>query len=93
MDDKRRIKGFIVFICNWIEDGYKNKGYTGFNYNFHNDKMAYLIADKGIEERIKRQLIKRLGLKARVEYTLIPSQCKYCDGKLEIKLFPLKRYW
>lgn len=91
MDNKKIVKEFIAFICDWIEKGYKNKEYTGFNYNFHNDKMSYLIADKGIEKRIKKQLVKRLGFKVRVEYIILPSQYKYPDGKLNIKLFPTSR--
>lgn len=86
MDDKKRVKEFINNICDWIEDKHKECRRNGFSYELTNDRMSYLIADKGIEKRIAKQLFKRLGLKSYVEYAFSPSPNEYLDGELKIKL-------
>lgn len=72
MDTKREVAGFINHICNWVEYEHLDKGHTGFKYDFNNDKMAYLVNDKGIEKRIRKELYRRLGLDYMVIYTLLP---------------------
>ncbi|MDP4146968.1 MAG: hypothetical protein Q8936_21260 [Bacillota bacterium] len=86
MDTKKEIKMFINYVCDWVEYQYRKNGHNGFVYNLRNNLMPYLIADKGIEKRISKQLNKRLGLKTKVEYTLIPPLNKYSDGELKIKI-------
>lgn len=88
MDNKKLIKDFINNICDWIEVEYKNKGHTGFSYELRNDKLGYLIADKGIEKRIEKQIFKRLNLKSKVEYSTYPFTCnEYINGEIKIKLY------
>lgn len=87
MDDKKEIKRFIMFICDWVEDAYKKEGHIGFSYDFNNDKTAYLVNDKGIEKRIQKELYKRLGLDSFVIYTLLPSDRAYLSGELRIRLY------
>lgn len=86
MDDRKKIKEFINYICDWVEGEHKEYGCDGFVYELTNDRMSYLIADKGIEKRITKQLFKRLGVKLDIYYILSPSSNQYLDGKLIIKL-------
>lgn len=86
MDSKKIIKDFIIHICDWVENEYKNKEHDSFAYDIRNDKMSYLIADKGIEKRIEKQLFKRFGLKSSVKYTLEPSMFEYLNGEIKIKI-------
>lgn len=67
----------------WL--GHK-EGHDGFRYCLTNDKIAYLIADKGIEKRIEKMLSKKFGLKSKVYYETKTSPNRYLDGELRIKL-------
>lgn len=86
MDDKKKIKEFVNYICNWIEHEYKTKNHIGFSYDLSNDRMSYIIADKGIEKRISKEIYKRLGLSAIVSYVQTISVNKYLDGEIRAKL-------
>lgn len=87
MDTKKEVKEFINYMCYLIEYMYKNDKYTGFSYELHNDKLAYLMNDKGIEKRIQKELYKRLKMNSRVVYSLSqsPRDCLY--GELKVRLY------
>lgn len=86
MDNKKIVKDFINYICDNVEYNLRVKGHTGLLLNLTNDRTAYLIADKGIEIRIKKMLLKEFGLKSEVFYELKPSPNLYLDGELRIRL-------
>lgn len=86
MDDKKEIKNFINYICDWIVHDIRVKGFDSFLLNLTNDRMSYLIADKGIEKRIERILFKKFNLKSKVFYELKPSHNLYPNGELRVKL-------
>jgi hypothetical protein len=88
MDTKKEIKRFIDYICDWVEDEFINKGNNGFSYEFKDDEMSYLLADKGIEKRIKKQLLKKLRLNIKVEHITSGTQFTYSnlDYGLNIKV-------
>lgn len=86
MDNKKKIKNFINYVCDYVQYGFKTNGHDSFRYYLTNDKMAYLIADKGIEKRIEKILIKEFCLNSRVVYETKPSPNKYLDGELRVKL-------
>lgn len=88
-NDKNIVADFINYMCDWAEQEYKEKEYDSFRYMLRDDRLSYLVADKGIEKRIQKKIRKKLNLKSKVIYRLLPSPCKYCDGELYIKL--LKR--
>jgi hypothetical protein len=92
MDNRKIVKDFIDYISNWIEDEYKNHGNIGFWHEIHNDKLSYLVADKGIDKRIQKQLFKKLGLKSKVDYELNISEYTYPNGELKIKLYKEEVY-
>jgi hypothetical protein len=86
MDDRKTVKEFINYVCGEIEIEYKEKGHNGFSYEFKNDKIAYLLADKGTEKRIEKQLFKRLGLISKVTYKMSESQFLYPNAILKVRL-------
>lgn len=86
MDNKKIVKDFINYICDNVEYNLRVKGHTSLLLNLTNDRTAYLIADKGIEIRIKNMLLKEFGLKSEVFYELNPSPNLYLDGELRIRL-------
>ncbi|MBB6625246.1 hypothetical protein H7E67_17665 [Clostridium gasigenes] len=55
-DDKKHIKEFINYICDWVEYKLIVNSHYWFSHQLGNDRMAYLIADKGIE-RILNQCV------------------------------------
>lgn len=87
MDTKYEVAWFIKHICNWIEYEYLDKKHTSFQYDFNNDKMAWIVNDKAIEKRIQKELYKRLGFCSLVIYTLLPSENTYPNGELRIGLY------
>lgn len=87
MDVKYEVSRFIRHICNWIEYEYIKNGHISFQYDFNNDKMAYIVVDKGIEIRIQKELHKRLGLDSMVTYTLLPSENVNLNGELRVRLY------
>lgn len=87
MDNRKIVKDFITYICNWIEDEYRTYGHDGFSYEIRDNKLYYLVADKCIDKRIQKQLLKRLGLRSRVKYELNASEYIYPNGELRIKLY------
>lgn len=87
MDAKYEVAYFIRCICNWIEYEYLDKKHISFQYDFNNDKMAWIVNDKAIEKRIQKELYKRLGFCSLVIYTLLPSENTYPNGELRIGLY------
>lgn len=86
MDNKKKIKNFINYVCDYVQYGFKTSGHDSFMFDLTDDEMAYLIADKGIEKRVEKKLLKEFGLKSRVFYETKPSPNLYCDGELRVKL-------
>lgn len=86
MDNKRKIKNFINYVCDYVQYEFKTSGNDSFMFDLTNDEMAYLIADKGIEKRIEKILIKEFGLNSRMAYETKPSPSLYCGGELRVKL-------
>lgn len=82
IDSRKLAKGFIDYICNWVEQEYKIKNYDSFRENIPIFEEAYCLRDKGIEKRIQKQLLKRLNLKSTARYEI--NQEVY--GMLYIKL-------
>lgn len=91
-DNKKIVAEFIKDICDFLEKGYKEYGHDGFRQTFKNDKMSYLLADKGIEKRIERKLKKKLNIDSEVVYKLTPSQFKYLDAELNIRLIKYEHF-
>jgi hypothetical protein len=87
MDNRKIVKDFITYICNWIEDDYRTYGHDGFSYEIRDNKLSYLLTDKGIDKRIQKQLLKRLNIKSRVDYQLNVSEYIYPNSELRIKLY------
>ena len=58
MDDKKEIKNFINYIYDWIEHYLRVKCSNSFLLNLNDDRMSYLIADKGIEKRIEKYYLR-----------------------------------
>jgi hypothetical protein len=85
-DNKKIVADFINNMCDWVERGYNDNNHRGFRQPINNDKLAFILADKGIEKRINKQLFKRLGLESIVRYELNPSTNKYPYGDLIIEL-------
>lgn len=81
MDSKKQVKDFITYICDWVESEYKDKGYDGFEHHLNDVKLSYLVADKGIDKRIQKQLFERLNLQSKVAYEL-----SALDGTLRVRL-------
>lgn len=86
MDDKKEIKNFINYICSWIEHDLRVKCSNSFLLNLTNDRMSYLIADKGIEKRLEKMLFKKFNLESKVFYELKSSPNLYPSGELSVKL-------
>jgi|GEM_PF-5161642 len=86
MDDKKKVKEFVNYICNWIEYEYKTKNNIRFSYDLRNDRMSCIIADKGIEKRMSKELYKRLRINSAVSYIQTASVNEYPDGEIKIKL-------
>jgi len=82
IDSRKLTKEFINYICDWVEQEYKNKNHDGFMETLR-DKEAYWVADKGIEKRIQNKLFKRLNLKSTVKYEINSGTG---NGELYIKL-------
>lgn len=82
IDSRHLTKDFIEYICGWVESEYKTKNHDGFTESL-NEEEGYLVADKGIEKRIQKQLFKRLNLKSLVKYEIDP---RTGEGKLYIRL-------
>lgn len=81
IDSRKFTKDFIDYICGWVEHEYKSKNHDGFRESL-DEKEGYLVADKGIEKRIQKQLYKRLNLRSTVQYEFYPVY----GGKLYIRL-------
>lgn len=90
MDNRKAVKEFINYICDWIEYEYTKEGHDNYGYDLRSDILSYLVADKGIDKRIQKQLFKRLGLKSKVDYKLNISEYTYPNGELRIKLYKEK---
>lgn len=86
MDIKYEVAYFIRHICNRISYKYIDKGHTAFKYDL-NDKLAWIVNDKGLEKRIQKELYEMLGLDSMVIYTLLPSENAYPNGELRVKLY------
>lgn len=86
MDSKHEVAYFIRHICNWISYEYIDKDHTAFKYDLNNDKLAWIVNDKGIEKRIQKELYEMLGLDSMVTYTLLPSENAYLNGELRVRL-------
>ena len=86
MDDKKKVKEFVNHICDWIEYEYKTKNHIGFSCTLSNNRMSYIIADKGIEKRISKELYKRLRINSTVSCTQTAPVNEYLDGEIKIKL-------
>lgn len=90
MIDSRKItKDFIYNVCKWVCYEYVGEEHDGFIEYVNDDKIAYLLKDKGVEKRIQEQLQKRLNLSVKVEYVFYPSHRK---GKIYIQLLKDKYY-
>ena len=72
MDNKKLIKQFIVEMSYWFEYKLRTERHTNFLYELNNE-MAWLVADKAIDIRIRNRLLKEYGIKAEVTYELKPS--------------------
>lgn len=91
MDNKKLVKDFISYICDWVEYSLRVNGHDGLYYNVTNDKMAYLIVDKAIEIRIKNMLLKKFGLKSEVFYEFKELPNLHFDGELRVKLLIVEK--
>lgn len=85
MDGRKVTKRFVDFICDCVECEYKAKGHDNFWYELKDNKETYFIADKGIEKRIQKQLLKRLGLNSKVKFEIKPS-INERNAELRVKL-------
>ena len=63
MDNKKLIKQFIVEMSYWFEYKLRTERHTRFLYELNNE-MAWLVADKAIDIRIRNRLLKEYGIKA-----------------------------
>ena len=102
VDNKKIVKQFIASVCDSVDYNLRVKNHNTFLFNFSNDRIAYLIADKGIEKRISKKLLKKFDLYAEVIYEMKPSCNTYLDAELSIKItrrylnelsFPSIREW
>ena len=87
MDNKKIVADFINSMCKWVTKSFNDdKKANGYRYVVKDDNLAYLLADKGIEKRIKKQLFKRYSLKSFVRYELNLTDKNYPNGDLIIEL-------
>lgn len=84
IDDKKITKNFIVDTGKVIKYWYETHHNQVIELKAH-DKIAYLIADKGIEKRIEKQIFKVLGLKSEVKYLLVQKN-NNLQGHIKVKL-------
>ena len=87
MDNKKLIKQFIVEMSYWFEYKLRTERHTNFLYELNNE-MAWLVADKAIDIRIRNRLLKEYGIKAEVTYELKTSANLYPAGELRITYRP-----
>lgn len=90
MDNNKIIKDFINYICDVVEYNLRVKKHDGLKYTLTNDRMSYLIADKGIEKRIQKTLLKKYNFRSVVIFEERQSCNKYLDGELTVKV--LKKF-
>lgn len=85
-DEKKRAKDFIEYIFNWVAHEYITQGHNGFRYTLTDNRLSYIVADKGIDKRLEKLFLKKLSINTKVTYELEPSVNKYADGILKIKI-------
>ena len=85
-DDKKITKDFVEDIFNWVKYEYTEYGHDGFERKIINNRLSYILADKGVDKRLEKLFLKRLGLKSKVTYETIQSMHKYEDGILRIRI-------
>lgn len=83
MDNKKTVKDFIMYVCNWIEIEYRSKNSTHFCYKIEDEDMSCLLIDKAIERRIQNELKKRIG---------VDSYIVHNYSELKIRLYNKERY-
>ena len=69
IQNSQLIKEYIINICDWVQQEYKEKGNTAFKVWFTHaeEELSILLRDKGVGRRIEKHLKKR-GLNPLVKY-------------------------
>lgn len=88
MDYKKQVKGFINYICEWVNDRYTNYNENSFIYNLSGyDNLSYIIKDKAIDKRIIKTLKRKYDINADATYEQDSfGEHRYLGGEIRIKI-------